>query len=304
MALSSTAKENSTIVRDIPLHLRALRVGFRTLGPVMPSIASRVALRVFTTPTRYQATERERYALSTAATSFVRLGHHSIAVHSWGSGPAVLLVHGWSGAAAQMTRFVPSLVSAGFRAVALDGLGHGASSVSRSSLLEHAACVAAVAGSLGSVHGVIAHSMGVAASRLAEDRGMRPSRRVYIAGASNVFDVTRRFASALEVPAVVLDEMTARMEARYLVALEALTLVPLVARDETPTLLVHDGRDREVPFREAEALAAAMPSAELLRTEGLGHAKVLRDEAVVAHVVRFVAGPDGAVGDRALGSAA
>jgi len=35
-------------------------------------------------------------------------------------GPTVLLLHGWSGAAAQWSRFIDPLVRAGFNAVALD----------------------------------------------------------------------------------------------------------------------------------------------------------------------------------------
>ncbi|MGZ5446135.1 MAG: alpha/beta hydrolase [Thermoanaerobaculia bacterium] len=46
---------------------------------------------------------------------------------SWGEGPAVLLVHGWGGHAAQFQSFVEPLVRAGFRAIAFDAPSHGSS---------------------------------------------------------------------------------------------------------------------------------------------------------------------------------
>lgn len=285
---ASVSSKNSTNVRAVPWPVRALRAGFRTFGPIAPSFASRVALRVFTTPPRYVPTERERFCLAHAERTSVPFGHHRLAVYWWGAGPIVLLVHGWGGAAAQFARFVPSLVSQGFRVVALDGLGHGASTGDRSSMPEHGASVAAVARTLGPVHAVIAHSMGAGASRLAEARGLVTERRVYLAGAADVRDVTSRFARLLEVPTDVREEMEARLEARFLMNLDSLSLPDALVGDTTPTLVMHDVRDREVPFEDAEAIVRALPHAEFVRTEGLGHAKLLRDEATIERVLGFV----------------
>ena len=41
-------------------------------------------------------------------------------MYSWGSGPTVLLVHGWEGRGSQLSAFAPALVKAGFRVVAVD----------------------------------------------------------------------------------------------------------------------------------------------------------------------------------------
>jgi pimeloyl-ACP methyl ester carboxylesterase len=54
-------------------------------------------------------------------------------------------------------------------------------------------------------------------------------------------------------------------------------------------LVVHDAEDADVPVREGEAIAAAWPGAELVRTHGLGHRGVLRDPGVIQRVVSFVA---------------
>ncbi|GAA1687766.1 hypothetical protein GCM10009733_100560 [Nonomuraea maheshkhaliensis] len=54
---------------------------------------------------------------------------------------------------------------------------------------------------------------------------------------------------------------------------------------------MHDRDDQVVDLTGAEAITKAWPRAELLRTEGLGHQRILRDPEVVRQVVRFLAGP-------------
>jgi len=44
-----------------------------------------------------------------------------------------------------------------------------------------------------------------------------------------------------------------------------------------PLLVLHDAGDREMSFEEGVELAARGPRAELRRTEGLGHLRILRD---------------------------
>eukprot|EP01041_Mallomonas_annulata_P035493 gene35493-58458_t len=51
-----------------------------------------------------------------------------------------------------------------------------------------------------------------------------------------------------------------------------------------PTLVVHDRGDRINPFADGTAFAEAIPGAQLLATDGLGHTRLLRD-ALVAQAV-------------------
>jgi hypothetical protein len=54
-----------------------------------------------------------------------------------------------------------------------------------------------------------------------------------------------------------------------------------------PMLIVHDNSDREVEVHQALKIAEAHPGAELLLTDGLGHARILRDPAVVDAIAAF-----------------
>lgn len=55
-----------------------------------------------------------------------------------------------------------------------------------------------------------------------------------------------------------------------------------------PALIVHDADDQDVPLEQGERVARAWSGAELVRTQGLGHARILRAPGVLERVVGFV----------------
>ena len=62
-----------------------------------------------------------------------------------------------------------------------------------------------------------------------------------------------------------------------------------VAAIEQPCLIVHDENDEEVLLVEAECLVEALPNANLLKTQRLGHVKTLRSKAVVQGILQHLA---------------
>jgi pimeloyl-ACP methyl ester carboxylesterase len=70
--------------------------------------------------------------------------------------------------------------------------------------------------------------------------------------------------------------------------LDALRLATLTANRDDALLVLHDRDDREVPFTHGEQLAASWPNAQLHAAQGLGHRRILRDEAIVADVTAYI----------------
>ena len=71
-----------------------------------------------------------------------------------------------------------------------------------------------------------------------------------------------------------IEEFDARVQAAHL--------------DPVPTLVVHDRADRQTPYADAVGLVEALPQAELVTTDGLGHRRILHDPGVVAATVAFI----------------
>ena len=58
--------------------------------------------------------------------------------------------------------------------------------------------------------------------------------------------------------------------------------------DLPPALVVHDTGDAVIPIAGGRALAESWPGARIIETSGLGHNRILRDQAVVETVAGFI----------------
>jgi pimeloyl-ACP methyl ester carboxylesterase len=207
---------------------------------------------------------------------------------AWGEGPTVLLVHGWNGRATQLGGFVGPLVSRGYRVVAFDALGHGQSPGGRLSLPELAACIRQVADELGEVYGIVAHSLGGAATTLALSQGLQVERAVLISPPADPRRFLEAFSATLGITDAVRARLQQRIERRLAMSMQDM-LVHVIARSmHTPALIVHDRDDKEVPVEVGRSIAEAWPGAELVITEGLGHQRILRADAVIDVATHFI----------------
>jgi pimeloyl-ACP methyl ester carboxylesterase len=55
-----------------------------------------------------------------------------------------------------------------------------------------------------------------------------------------------------------------------------------------PALIIHDDRDRDIPWEDGMAVADAWPGAKFKLTHGLGHRRILRDAAVISAATEFI----------------
>ena len=104
---------------------------------------------------------------------------------------------------------------------------------------------------------------------------------------------SRRFARWHWMPESVRRTMQAAIEERYGLRwseLEIDRVAPCLTAD---ALVIHDRRDRMVPFKQGARFARTWRGARLLATEGLGHNRILQDRGVVDAAVDFVRGGSG-----------
>lgn len=279
----------------VPAKLRAMRVGLGALAAVSPSLAARTIGRLWFSPPKRALSVDERAQLASGDRVPVTLDGRHVAAWSFGEGPIVMLVHGWGGRAGQMLPFVAPLVESGARVVVLDALGHGESSPSalgrrQASFLDVARCMEAVSEKVGMPEAIVAHSGGAIASTIALQRGtLAPSRLALLAPMTRPVLYAKRFDAMLHLSPELGQRWRDHAETRVGFAWADLDLTTAAARFPVPkALIVHDRRDKEVPFAEGEALADAWLEADFVATSGLGHQRILRDAAVVRRVVDFV----------------
>ncbi len=277
----------STNVR-IPISSIAAAGFIRLLGGGAPWVSTQLAQWLWNRPARHPRPRREAAIIDGGEPVRIPYGMNSIHAWSWGSGPVILLVHGWEGRGSQLGAFVDPLVRAGFRVVAFDAPAHGDSGGDQASLFTFVDAVHTVARAVGGVDTAIAHSMGGAAVLTALNSGLEMKRVVFLAPA-DASQAIGRFASTVGMPRVVQERLEEIVETRHGAPIDTIRGETLAAELDIPALVFHDETDRFVPFSDSVSISGAWPGAVLRPTQGLGHHRILRDPKVVAATVEFIA---------------
>lgn len=258
-------------------------------GRVAPHTVARMVRRMLFKPMRPKLPVGAQEVLARARVEYAVVNGQRICHYVWGdSGPRALLVHGWGGAAAQMTAFVEPLRSLGFQVIALDLPAHGRSAGSVASVKHFEPCIAQAAGTYGNMQAVIAHSLGASAVTFALSRGFACGRAAFLGPVTNYGSVWRYSEQMLKLPPKVMPLVIEDAQRWLGITFDEMEPARLAVGMSTPLLVVHDRNDREVPFADGSGLADTWSNAILLATDTLGHKRGLRDPLVVEQVVAFV----------------
>lgn len=276
------------------VRLRALRLAFRALEPVAPARAGSWALGLWATLPAGRGRARDLRPRPGQRSEVRSPEGHTIAVESWGEGAPIYLLHGWGGWRGQMGAFVDPLTTAGHRVLAIDVPGHGdagpgAMGPGKGAATEFVSALQQVVAEHGHARAVIGHSLGAAMSARAIADGLPVDRLALVAPAPDPIGQLTDFARMLAVGPRSMRTMTTWLETFAGRPMSDFALAASLDR-MPPTLLVHDRRDKEVPFSAVERMAKQRPGVELEVTDGLGHQRILADPDVIATVVRYVTG--------------
>lgn len=281
-------------------------VGFSSR--IAPRTVGRAAFHLFCTPFGHARIDAKNPAMAKAQAIFARAEHRFL-THGCGSvrvarlapeGPVrgrVLLVHGWQGQGLFMAGFAEKLVARGFEVQAIDLPGHGGSSGRKLNFPLAIEALSALARESGEAFaGIVGHSFGGAVALAAAAGGvplfpkLGVERIVTISAPNAMQPYGRHFSRTLglgprahaafegEVLAVAGRPMESFNSRAYLDGLRQRTLV------------IHAPDDKEIPFSDAEAMAGAGAHVQLHAALGLGHRRILFDDAVQARTADFIAG--------------
>lgn len=254
------------------------------VGRLAPHALASKMRRVFMTPHERPPRDWELPLLAQSERITLRFGLSAL---RWGSGPAVLLMHGWEGRPTQFADLIKALVQAGYGVVALDAPAHGRSPGREANVVLFARALLEAASELPPLKAVIGHSMGGASALLATQLGLRSEVLVSIAAPSRIAPLLRRFARYTGLPA--------QAGAHFVRLVEEAAGIPVRQLDvrryqlEVPGLIVHALDDTVVPFSEAQAMHEAWFDSRLLCLDSGGHRRVLADPRLAEAVLQLLA---------------
>lgn len=275
---------------------RAAVAGARVLSVVAPNVAARVLLSKFGTVPRIRPMRPEEQALfARAEPGEVAFRHYRIRTWSWGDkgAPRVLLSHGWGVAPAFFGPLIEQLVARGWHVTTYLSPGHAEGDPPKTSGMTLVHALRAVVDALGPFDALVGHSLGGGMIIMGSKIGIAAERVVLISVVTDLVDHTDRFAAAMGMTAKVAERMRGLIHEQYNADFKPLGRDwpdLFETRVEAPTLLVHDENDELMGVSQSEYIVQRWPNAKLVRTQGLGHVKILRNPAVVAGIAQFLDG--------------
>ena len=213
--------------------------------------------------------------------------------HKVGTGPAVLLVHGWQSQAADMAPIALLIARLGYTVWLPDLPAHGHSEGQRLSVPLAGATVLEVARHAGPLAAVVSHSYGGAALVHALSAGMVADRAILVSPPTNYAHFLGQVAEAVGIPEALTSALHAEMQRLTGVDPKDEDMLKQVPSLTVPALFIHSDDDSITSSTAAEQVARAWPGACWHQVEGMGHFRLISDKAVLKRLLDFI-GPGGA----------
>lgn len=276
--------------KQFPLAIRLVRWFFPKLESLSGKLAVLYFERIFFSPFRYKAPERERECEKLAIFEELEENKSKIQAYVWGDSakPYVLVMHGWAGRATQFRKFIPEFLAAGYCVIGFDGPAHGRSSGKRTNILEFETALKLVLAKWGEPVGVIAHSFGGGALLFSIMNGLPVKKLINIASPTMADEIIKSYLRAVNGSWETGLRFKDLIKKKYNKPFEEFTTMHFIEHIKgLDLMLVHDVDDKDVTIIQAEKLAEKYP-ASFLKTSGLGHNRILKDDAVIRACIDFI----------------
>ncbi|MBC8209741.1 MAG: alpha/beta hydrolase [Gammaproteobacteria bacterium] len=283
--------------RIVPLHYRMIGMGLNAASHVNNEWAADVLSKIWFTVFKTKPKRWINAFWQQAQTCVeLQLEGKSITVSLWGQGPLVVMMHGWSGSGVQFRRLIPGLVAAGYRVALFDAPAHGSNPGKQTNLLEFIGCLLAIQHQIGAVDTVMAHSFGGMAAVDAVQRGLRVRQMVLFAPHLDVQEMFQSYSDVFKLNRKLSNRFHHRIGQKMADIFGVNDIWPLytpaklLAQIDCRGLLIYDSEDEEIPPEHFKSIAQHWHGCKTLRTEGLGHNHILKDETVIQNVLGFMTG--------------
>ncbi len=200
----------------------------------------------------------------------------------------VFLIHGWDSNAGSMSSISKKLVEQGKRIVALDFPGHGHSKLRKSNIY---VCREALRSAFnyfsdGKPFDIVSHSFGSAFSAFALWKSNYYVKNWIMLSSPNRFDTLfREFQNQIGLSEKGYRKIESLANNILNERLSSLSVPNWTTEVNYKSLiLIHDKKDKILPFENTLSIHEANPGSELIEISGIGHYKMLHNPVVVNQV--------------------
>ena len=281
-------KQKQAQVIEIP---KAILLTAKFLQAVSPSLTTKFAAKLFTTPIRHKLPKRELHMERESVQKSILVPEiqKEIVVYEYGkSDKKVLLVHGWSGRGTQLVKIADELLKMGYMTISFDAPAHGKSKGNSSIMIEFIASILEIEKQYGPFEFAVGHSLGGMSVLNAIKQNLQVKKAVIIGSGDIIQDIIDDFICKLQLRPEYGIKLRNHFEAKFGGKMDDYSAYKAAEKTEVPVFVIHDKDDDDVSVKAAYNIQKHLKQSEIMITEGLGHRKILGDENVIQKVKEFI----------------
>jgi pimeloyl-ACP methyl ester carboxylesterase len=233
---------------------------------------------------------QRKFLSSADAQEVLNYNGFKIQTYHWvGSGPMILLMHGWESNTWRWRYLIKHLRESGYNVVALDAPAHGASGSKRFNAVLYAQFAHIVCQKY-QPNFIVGHSVGgMAAIYLASHFPLYSVKAYIVIASSNRWlEVVNKFHHVLGLNHRIIDNFESAFRKYFDHPQSYYNADEFAKRISQPGLVLHDVDDNINFITEGRAIAANWNNSELVETKGLGHSMQAKEvyEAISNFIIK------------------
>ena len=255
---------------------------------IAPKRASKIALRLFSTPLKGRLSTLERDYLGKAAQKTLSFKGINIKTYQWeGYGKTILLAHGWESNSFRWKDLIEQLKTKDYNIIALDAPAHGQTGSKVFNAILYSDCINIVVNHF-KPDVLIGHSVGGMASVFFQNKYQNSNlKKLVLLGAPSEFTkIFKNYVLLLGYNKKIEEGLNNQVLKRFGHETSYYSTAKFSETLEVKGLIIHDKKDKIIRYDEAELIASHYKNSELITTNGFGHG--LRNDVVYKHVINFI----------------
>lgn len=251
--------------------------------------AARKAFLVFCTPRGGHIRENQREFLEKAKDQKITVTNEvTVQTYRWqGTGPTLLLIHGWESNAHRWYKLIEELQKKNYNIIAFDAPAHGNSTGKILNVPLYTKCVQAVSNTYTPV-AHIGHSIGglTTVYHYYKHQPKHVQKLVILGAASELSVIMKDYQGLLGMKNSVMRALDTLIKERFGFTIDEFSGFAFAKAITVPGLIIHDKLDKITPVSASRGIHQNWKNSTYIETSGLGHS--LYQDQVRQHIINYL----------------
>lgn len=258
------------------------------LSTVSTTKAAQLALKIFSTPRRGRILDYQQEFVNTARQQRITFDDGLYMLYHWkGSGPTVLLNHGWESNSYRWKYMLNDLQQHNYNIIAIDAPAHGNTDGTEFTAIKYSKIIKSTI-DLYQPNIIIAHSVGAMATvyTLSQHPSTTVNKLVLLGSPNALEDIINSYQQLLGFNNKVYNYLNKLIKDNFGFFIQEFQTQNFAQHIDTPTLILHEQNDPLIPASASKNIASNMPQAQCKITTTGGHS--LHTPENTQHIIKFI----------------